>query len=104
MKMEWALLDRISNIINIKDVLHVSDLAYNLFLINQATRKDFEIIFVDDDYYIRKNSILIENAPKIQNIYIFSLLESTTKIVRIIQKNMKTLSINLILNEDAVEL
>ena len=103
-EMEWALPDGTSNAVDLKDVLHVPDLSYSLFSISQATRKGFEITFVDEDCHIRKDSILTGSASKVQNTYILSLLESTTKVAGIIQQNIKALSTSLILNEDAVEL
>lgn len=83
--MEWLLPDGVSNVIDVKDVLHVPDLACGLFSISQAMRKGFEITFIDDDCHILRNGNLLGNAPKVNNIYILSVLESTANVAVIIQ-------------------
>ena len=67
-----------------KNILHVSNLVYKLFLINQIMRKRFEIIFIDDDYHILKNDNLLNNVLKINNIYILNILEFIINIIIII--------------------
>lgn len=45
-EMEWILPDGTTNIVSIKDVLHVPDLTCGLFSIGQATRKGIGINFL----------------------------------------------------------
>ena len=103
-EMEWILEDGSSNMVNIADVLHVPDLTCGLFSISQATRKGFGINFLGDDCHLYKEDYLVESAPKVNNTYILSVSQSTARIARDIQGNMKALATSLMFNEEAVEL
>ena len=59
--------------INIADILYVLDLTCKLFFISQTTRKEFEINFLDNDYYLYKEDDLVESALKVNNIYILNI-------------------------------
>ena len=103
-EMEWLLPDGVSNVVSVKDVLHVPDLTCGLFSISQATRKGFGITFLGDDCSILMNNKHIGSAPKMNNTYILSATQSTAKVAMYIQQNMRALSTSLMFNEDAVEL
>ena len=47
-------------------------------------RKGFEIIFIDDDCYLRKDGNLLGSALKVNNTYILSVLELTVRVAVII--------------------
>ena len=102
--MKWLLKNKISNIVRVENVLHVSDFICELFSISQIIKKGFEIAFLGDDYHISKNGVLVESALKTRNIYILNVFQSTIKIVVLIQKNTRALFTALMFNEDAVEL
>ena len=63
-EMKWLLKNKISNIVRVENVLHVSDFIYELFSISQIIKKGFEIVFLDDDYYISKNNVLVKSISK----------------------------------------
>ena len=77
---EWIIDNGTSHIIDIKDVLHVPNLTCGLFSLNQAIRNGLEITFQGDDCLIYKGERLIGSAPKVNNNYIPSVSQSTSKI------------------------
>ena len=103
--IKWLLSNKVSNTIDVKNILHVPNLVYKLFSISQAIRKEFEIIFIDDNCYLRKNGNLLRSASKVNNTYILSVLKPIARVAVIIQRNIKALAItHSVLNKKTVEL
>ena len=101
---EWIIDDGSTHIVNMKDVLHVPELTYGLFSLNQATRNGLGISFSGDDYYIYKGDKMIGSVPKVNNIYTLIVSQATAKIIMLIQENIRALATNVIYNNEAVEL
>ena len=101
---EWIIDDGSSNIVTMKDVLHVPGLTCGLFSLNQATRNGLKITFQGEGCYIYKDANIIGSAPKVNNIYILSIAQSSTKVTMLIQENLRALASTLSFNPEAVEL
>ena len=102
--MEWLLPDGSTNNMLLEDVLHVPGLTCGLFSISQATRKGLDVVFSGDSCKIISKKKVIGSAPKVNNIYLLSASQLTTKITILIQQNMRALLISLMFNKEAVEL
>ena len=101
---EWIIEDGSSYIMDIKDVLHVPNLTSGLFSLNQATRTGLKIIFQGEGCYIIEDDVIIGTAPKVNNVYILSITQSSTKVAMLIQESMRAMSSTLAFNSEAVEL
>ena len=91
-------------IINIKDILYMLNLAYGLFSLSQVIRNSLRITFFSKGYYIYKGNIIIGSTPKVNNTYILSIFQSSTKIAILIQENIRVLITSVIYNAKVVEL
>lgn len=81
---EWIVDDGSSHIVDIKDVLHVPNLTCGLFSLNQATRNSLKITFQGEGCYIYKEDMIIGTAPKVNNVYVLSITQSSTKVAMLI--------------------
>lgn len=82
----------------------VTSLIFGSYSLNQATRNGMGVTFLGDDCHIHKGGKLIGSAPKVNNNYVLSVSQSTTKIAVLIQENIRALATSLLFNEEAVEL